>query len=411
MRSPSPASLKKVSPANLARLGADRLADLLIELAASRPDLKRRLRMELAAEAGAEHLATEIDKRLDVLDAGRSKVSWRQRPAFVRELEVLRTLISGHLARLDPGAALDRLWRFIDLARRVASRVKDKDGELAAIFQRAAEDAGAVLGQAEQVFDARGLIDTVVKNPFAWAYWLPVVLKDAPQDYADAALRLLSARPGAAASWMPLLRQFAAAAGDVDAYRATYTAKALNEPAVAADVAQRLLVAGRLREAGDLLEAADKESRGQDLAWIAAWTDVLEQTGHPDEAQAARWAAFERTLSADIARAFTRRLKGFDDVDAENRAFELAAGHPKFRRGLAFLMAWPALAEAARMIQAREGEIDVSPAEAEDWAAVLRVRHPAAANLLLRETAAAAFRRRDFATCDRLTAAADLIEP
>src|SRR5438067_7210673 len=83
MKRPTVASLKKVTPENLAMLGADRLAEILAEVAEGRADLKRRLRMELAAE----HLLAEIDKRLGLLRSSRSKVSWRQRPAFVRDLD------------------------------------------------------------------------------------------------------------------------------------------------------------------------------------------------------------------------------------------------------------------------------------------------------------------------------------
>jgi hypothetical protein len=72
-------------------------------------------------------------------------------------------------------------------------------------------------------------------------------------------------------------------------------------------------------------------------------------------------------------------------------------------------MDWPALAEAARLIQARGEDIQISHEAAELWAAKLRGRQPAAAHTLLRKAAAAAFRRRDFATCDRLTAEADAI--
>ena len=64
MKRPTAASLKKVTAQNLAALGADRLAELLVAAALNRPELKRRLRMELAAEQGADHLLPEIDKRL-----------------------------------------------------------------------------------------------------------------------------------------------------------------------------------------------------------------------------------------------------------------------------------------------------------------------------------------------------------
>ena len=97
-------------------------------------------------------------------------------------------------------------------------------------------------------------------------------------------------------------------------------------------------------------------------------------------------------------------------MEAEARAFAHAAGHADFQRALAFMMDWPALPEAARMIQARPDDVEVSVEQAELWAAKLRIRYPAAAHLLLRKAAAAAFRRRDFAACDRLTAEADLIE-
>ena len=99
----------------------------------------------------------------------------------------------------------------------------------------------------------------------------------------------------------------------------------------------------------------------------------------------------------------------FHDVDAETRALARTSSVPDFERGLAFLMAWPALPEAARMIERRADDIDVTAEQAEQWAAKLRRRFPKAAHTLLRRAAAAAFRRRDFKTCDRLSAEAETI--
>ena len=42
-----------VAAENLVRLGAERLAGILLELAGEQPAVKRRLRFELAGEAGA----------------------------------------------------------------------------------------------------------------------------------------------------------------------------------------------------------------------------------------------------------------------------------------------------------------------------------------------------------------------
>lgn len=419
MKRPTPASLKKVNADNLARLGAERLAEILVAAAETRPELKRRLRMELAAEQGADHLVAEVDRRLATLAASRSRVSWRQRPTFVRDFDGLRSLIADRLAALDAGAALERMWSLMDLGRPLAGRVKDKDGELAAVFQRAAADIGRLLGGASDAWLAEALVEAMVRSPVLWADWLPTLLADLPPAFAAAALRRLVERPGAAPGWVRLTRLLADAAGDVDAFAATVPAEALKTKAGAAELARRLLAAGRLAEAGVVLEGARSAKNrvpvglaaadDPDQQWEGLMIDYLEQTGATEAAQSARWAAFERTLSVEQAKAFTRRLADFDDVVAEDKAFGYAAEHPDALRGLAFLMEWPALAQAARMIDERGDALQLSADQAELWAGRLRARYPAAARRLLRQAAAAAFRRRDLKTCDRLTQDADAI--
>jgi hypothetical protein len=213
---------------------------------------------------------------------------------------------------------------------------------------------------------------------------------------------------------MGLVRQMADAADDAEAFRATFTVEALRTPAVAAQVATRLLKADRVEEAGEVLRAAAPKTtpasrRRIDFDWETAWIGYLAAAGLPEEAQAARWASFERTLSPARARAFIGELAGFEDVEAENRAFDVAANFADFEAGLRFLMEWPSLPAAARMIERRKDEVEAAPENAELWAAKLRRRQPKAAHLLLRRAAAAAFHRRDFKTCDRLAQEAETI--
>jgi hypothetical protein len=266
---------------------------------------------------------------------------------------------------------------------------------------------------------AAALVESLTRYPSGWKAWLPALLAQTSPAMAKDALRFMAERRGAVPGWISLIRQLADAAGDVDAFRATYTPEVLLAPSVAAEIAARLLGADRIEEAGDLLRAAapkpsTRPRRGAvqvDTGWEGAWIDYLERAGRPDEAQAVRWGAFERTLSAERARAFISRLADFDDVEAEGRAFTTASEHPDFEAGLRFLMEWPAPVEAARMIERRSDEIEVAPEAAELWSVKLRRRQPKAAHLLLRKAAAAAFRRRDFKTCDRLTEEADSIDP
>jgi hypothetical protein len=409
-----------VTAENLVTLGAERLAELLVSAAATRPELKRRLRMELAAEQGADHLVVEIDKRLGSLTTSRGKISWRQRPSFVRDFDALRVLIVERLAALDKPMALDRLWSFLDLAPRLATRLRDRDGELAAVFALAAAEIGELLRQVDADAGADALASALAKQPAAWAIWLPVALPNTPSDVVQRALVTRVARSGATAAWLPLVRLLADAAGDIETYRASFSAEALKAPAVAAEIAQRLMAADRVDEARQVLEAARQSKRPgllgrrtvePDFAWETAWIDYLERTGQAQAAQAARWASFERTLSLERAKAFVSRLADFDDVEAENRAFAHAAGHADFAAALGLLVEWPALLEASQLILARADDIDVDDDKAEAWSARLKPRYPVAAELLLRRTAAKAFRRRDFKTSDRLTALADSISP
>ena len=81
---------KLVTHDNLVALGAGRLAAILVELANDDAEIKRRLRLELAAQAGDDTIATEISKRLTALRSARSFVDWQQRRDFVKGLDLCR---------------------------------------------------------------------------------------------------------------------------------------------------------------------------------------------------------------------------------------------------------------------------------------------------------------------------------
>ena len=61
------ASRKTVTLDNLVALGPERLAAILVELADGDAEVKRRLRLELAAQSGGDTIAAEIGKRLTAL--------------------------------------------------------------------------------------------------------------------------------------------------------------------------------------------------------------------------------------------------------------------------------------------------------------------------------------------------------
>jgi len=413
MKRPTPASLKKVTAENLLRLGPERLAEILLEVAETRVELKRRLRMELAAQQGPEQLLAEIDRRLGFLAGSRGVVSWRQRPAFVRDLEGVRVLISGRLAALDLPAAQDRILVFLSLSAGAGRRARDREGHVDMVFARAANDAVELLSRETTAEAGARLAAAIAEQPEAWGRWAAGAFGERSPETAVGVLRNLPQHGGPA--WTSVLRCLADIAGDPDAFRATVSDSALKAPSVAAQVAARFLKAGRLDDARAALEAAvgskllraGRSSVTLDEDWESVWIDWLDAVGRTGEAQEARWTSFERSLSVERARAFAKRLPDFDDVEAEARMIEIAARHPDANAALAFFMDWPALPAAADHIANRSAELSPEPDRAEAWARKLRRRHPAAAERILRRAAAEAFRHRAFKTADRLTEEAD----
>ena len=124
-----------VTTENLVRLGAERLTTILLELASEQPAVKRRLRLELAGDAGGERIAAEMNKRITALRSARSFVDWQKRPDFVRDLTLTRTTIADRLGQTRPDLALDLMWRFMALAEPVMNRVDDGvRGTVGAVF-------------------------------------------------------------------------------------------------------------------------------------------------------------------------------------------------------------------------------------------------------------------------------------
>ena len=169
------ASKKTVTPDNLAALGPERLADILVDLAQGSAEVKRRLRLELTAEAGGDIIAAEIGKRLIALRSARSIIDWQKRRDFVKDLDLQRTMIVDRVAQTRADLALDLMWRFMDLAEPVINRVDDSNGVVGDVFRSACEDLGTIavkgrpdpVGLADRVFtallaNAYGVFDNVV---------------------------------------------------------------------------------------------------------------------------------------------------------------------------------------------------------------------------------------------------------
>lgn len=414
------ASKKTLTAENLEALGAQRLAEMLMEVAEGDAVVKRRLRLELAAREAPETVAAEVRKRLGQIARARSFVDWRKVRDLAADLEVQHRAIVDQVAKIDTAEALELMWRFMGLAESVHERCDDSNGVIGDIFRGACRDLGplAELAKPDPVALADRVFEALNQNDYGQYDHLIETLSPAlggkGLDHLKARFVELSKKPVARppegqrkvigwGSGGPMyedeikahsrestirlaLQEIADAQGDVDAYIAQYGEKTRKVPKIAAEIARRLLAAGRAEEALRTIEAAEHRRGGwPDFDWEDARIEALDALGRGDDAQAARWSCFERALSAEHLRAYLKRLPDFDDVEAETRALDHAERYESLLQALAFFISWPALDRAARLVTRRTGELDGDHYEMLSPAAdALAGKHPLAATLVLR---------------------------
>jgi hypothetical protein len=388
------ASDKTLNAKNMAALGAIRLAELLLELTSRDAAAKRRLRLELASRNGGGDVAAEIRKRLATIAKSRSFVDWNKVRALVADLDMQRSAIVQHVAPTQPAEAFDLLWRLLELAPSVYERCDDSNGTIGDIISDAREDLGTIAARAKP--DARVLADRVFAgvqaNDYAQFDGIIGLMAEALGRDGLALLKtrfeeLAAAPPPApgggdrkvigistrgpiyqddfetryhARRVRSALTEIADALGDVGGYAARFSADERTNPSIAADIAERLLGAGRPEKAMVALQLAEGNSRagGHWPDWTRVRIDTLDALGQSAEAQTARWAIFENGLNADYLRAHLKRLPDFDDVEAEDRALAHVRQHADFHRAPGFLMDWPAHRLAAELVLARHADLD-----------------------------------------------------
>ena len=362
------------------------MSELLIEAGNGNANLKRRLRLELAAEAGPGVLAAEIDKRVLALDVARTRVSWRRRGDLLEDLGNHLSMIVDRLVPMDGAAGLTSLIGWFELYSGLIARVKDQKGELPAFFDAAAPELYGAASAADEA-GLKALAEVMVEHPGLYGRWLAADDGALSQGAAKALVGMLLEGVRKSPAGRGLVRRLADRALDLDLWLSLVTPEQAAVPEVAAEIGLRLAQAGRTVEARKMLEGVKRPEGHGGLppalppVWEEAMIAVLEAEGETAEAQERRWALFERDMSAQVLRDYVARLPDFEDVEAVDRALAMAAEHPLFVRGMRFLMDWPAYREAAALVKARPREARLI-GDGNDWADKLAQRFPEAAEIM-----------------------------
>jgi len=378
----------------LIALGPERLADLLLDLANADPALKRQLRLAVASGANPTDAATLVRERLGTIRRGNTFLKGPQIKALAKELDQQLDAITGPIAAAEPAAAFTLLWEFLDLSDSVFARCIDRSGVLSDLFRSACRQLGplALAAQpdpealAEQVFNAfcdngYGIYDPMIAS--LTEALGPQGLQALKQRFEQLAQEPVPIPPEAvweAVSWgsggtryahqvaeqarqwavRDGLQAVAQAMGDVDGYISQFSEEQRRAPRIAAGIAQRLLKADRPEDALQALEFGKANRSGWPVFdWEDAHIATLEALGRSADAQTARWQCFARCLRSTYLEDFLQRLPDFEDVEAEQRAIDLAAEHPMRLEALCFLLNWPsALGRAAELIVQRRDSLD-----------------------------------------------------
>ena len=414
------ASKTTLNAKNLEALGTERLAELLIEISTGSAANKRRLRLELAGNHGSAEVAREVRKRLVSIARARTFINWRKVKALKKDLETQRITIVDTLAAQDPAEAFELVWQFLALGDSIFARSDDGSGTLIESFHQACTDAGGIAKLAgvntdvlaDKIFAAlqdngygqydrliTAMVPALGKDGLEQLRTLFVKLSEEPQEKSAQHDRQVIGWSSKGPVYdddiygnrreqtvRVALQEIADALGDVDAYIAQHSEQARKAPKVAANIASRLLAAGRAKEALVALDRVDTRGRSEvPIEWQLARVKTLEALERGDEAQAYRWTCFEHSLTDQHLRDFLRRLPDFDDMEAEEKAFTYAQAFPDANRALAFFLRWPSLEEAAKLVTARQTELDGDLYEVMTLAAeALQDKHPLAATILLR---------------------------
>lgn len=112
-----------LSTHKLKDLGADKLAQLVLDEAEHNAGFRRQFKAGLAGKSGPEAIAKLIVRRLSALERAKSVIEWDKARAFADELRSLTDTITSELGPAAPSLAIDRLLRFIATHELVFERV------------------------------------------------------------------------------------------------------------------------------------------------------------------------------------------------------------------------------------------------------------------------------------------------
>ena len=404
----------------LSALGPEKLARLVLDEAEQNAAFRKVVSAALASSKGPEAIAKIVDRRLSALERARSFIEWDKAKAFEKDLSATVKVAAEELGQASPEMAIERLLRFIATHEEVFDRVDDSHGRVQDVYYTAIQAVGDLASRLDEAAAAQlpaKVMSSLGKSSHGYfvdlgeavAPHLPAaVLAEWDGELARQHERMSKGldeerdwhRVSLAGQYCSVRQVIAEARGDLDGLL-TLEAQKPQHTQDTICMAQRLLDAGRAEEALTWIrkerrpaithmrvaDLADGLPPGDPLSPVHARLEarILEAIGDREGAQALRWSSFESTLQAPLLRDYLDALDDFEEFEALDRAFAHALEARHRHLALDFLLEWPKLDVAARLVvenhadwNGRQYGLLVPAAE------TLETDHPLAASVLYR---------------------------
>lgn len=412
---------KALNKKNLVALGAEVLAELLLEAARGDAARQRQVRRILSADQTPQEAASDIRKRFASLRRATSFISWKAQRGLAKELTDIIELIETRIAPDVPDLAFDLLWSLLGLSPSLQERTDDSNGTIGSVMDFAMHAIEKVAPRltldiatlTDQIFEA--LLDNGYgEYDGAITALAPAMgndglerMKSRANAFMDAPITAEEraryegiygfrgsieemARDSRKRSLEMMLQDIADCQGDVDAWMAKYTAEQLTFHTIAPKAAERLLEAGRAEDALTVVRNC-LATQGTRDDWFdkrdldEAHFACLKALDCQEELKAALWDRFERRLCSGTLQQYLKLLPDFEDEKALEQVRTRVLTHPSVFAGLGFCLDWPDMALANALVLARASEFDGNVYEMLTPAAErLSESHPLAAVLLWR---------------------------
>ncbi len=361
----------------VASLGADRLARMVLDHAWRDAALARQVELALAAQTAPDAAVERLRLAITDLRRDREFIDYRESRSFADGIDSLRATIMDTVVRDSPAAAASLLEDLIRLDEVVFERCDDSDGSVATVLAGAVEDWGrawALVPERDVAALAQKVLALHLGNQYGVRDDMIAAAKDALGEGGLTALdldlrqHLSAAAPGEAnepaldpkRTLLRALRDVADARGDVDAFIEGHVLAGTDRRFVE-EIAERLISAGRPQEAISWLDKAwlDKASAphaGRQDKIDTLRIDALMRLDRVADAQEVRWSAFTRTLSHDRFESYLAHATAEARDAAHAKAISVARAHRDVLSALGVLHRIDK-AEAAAFVEARHADL------------------------------------------------------